>query len=192
MMNPVANLTKYSVELLDILDDDKKLLVVVDSRLSIYDPATGREDSLATPKVRDQAIAARGDVVAFVDDKDNLSLIDVHSKAITSLGAHLALRDLAIADDASWIAFAEDIDKKRSHFVVVDRTGLTGNWQFVMTFAQERRIGPEGQGEALPPPDPNAPSFFTALQEQLGLKLESTKAPFDVTVIDSVEHPTED
>ena len=76
--------------------------------------------------------------------------------------------------------------------LVVDRTGLTGNWQFVMTFAQERRIGPEGQGEALPPPDPNAPSFFTALQEQLGLKLESTKAPFDVTVIDSVEHPTED
>ena len=75
---------------------------------------------------------------------------------------------------------------------VVDRTGLTGNWQFVMTFAQERRLGPDGPGEALPPPDPNLPSFFSALQEQLGLKLEATKAPFDVTVIDSVDHPTDD
>jgi uncharacterized protein (TIGR03435 family) len=76
---------------------------------------------------------------------------------------------------------------------VVDRTGLTGNWQFLLSFAQERPIGapapPPGEPTAA---DPNAPSFFTALQEQLGLKLESTKAPFDVTVIDSVEHPAED
>ena len=77
---------------------------------------------------------------------------------------------------------------------VVDRTGLTGNWQFLMTFAQERPVGAPAPppGEQLPAPDPNAPSFFTALQEQLGLKLESTKAPFDVTVIDSAEHPTDD
>ena len=75
---------------------------------------------------------------------------------------------------------------------VVDRTGLNGNWQFLMTFAQERPVGAPIPDEKLPPPDPNAPSFFTALQEQLGLKLESTKAPFDVTVIDSVEHPTDD
>jgi len=76
---------------------------------------------------------------------------------------------------------------------VVDRTGLTGNWQFLMTFAQERPVGaPVPPNEQLPPPDPNAPSFFTALQEQLGLKLESTKAPFDVTVIESAEHPTDD
>ena len=74
---------------------------------------------------------------------------------------------------------------------VIDRTGLTGNWQFLMTFAQERPAGAP-PGEQLPTADPNAPSFFTALQEQLGLKLESTKAPFDVTVIDSVEHPTDD
>lgn len=76
---------------------------------------------------------------------------------------------------------------------IVDRTGLSGTWQFVMTFFQERP-----QGAPPPPPgepiasDPNAPSFFTALQEQLGLKLESTKAPIEVTVIDSAEHPTDD
>lgn len=70
--------------------------------------------------------------------------------------------------------------------MVVDRTGMTGSWDFELTFA------PENRGPDAPPADPNAPSFFTAIQEQLGLRLESTKGPVDVLVIDSVEKPTED
>jgi uncharacterized protein (TIGR03435 family) len=53
---------------------------------------------------------------------------------------------------------------------------------------QQRVGGPE----APPIIDPDAPSLFTALQEQLGLKLESTNSPVDVLVIDHVEKPTED
>jgi uncharacterized protein (TIGR03435 family) len=75
---------------------------------------------------------------------------------------------------------------------IVDRTGLTGNWQFIVTFAQERPVGAPAPPNEQALPDPNAPSFFTAIQEQLGLKLEATKAPFEVTVIDSAEHPTDD
>jgi uncharacterized protein (TIGR03435 family) len=70
--------------------------------------------------------------------------------------------------------------------MVVDRTGMTGSWDFELTFA------PENRGPDAPPADPNAPSFFTAIQEQLGLKLEATKGPVEVLVIDSVEKPTED
>jgi bla regulator protein blaR1 len=44
----------------------------------------------------------------------------------------------------------------------------------------------------LPPIDPNAPSLFVALQEQLGLKLESAKGPIELLVVDSVERPTPD
>jgi uncharacterized protein (TIGR03435 family) len=47
-----------------------------------------------------------------------------------------------------------------------------------------------GGGAETTPADP-APSIFTAIQEQLGLKLESTKGPVEVLVIDSVERPTE-
>jgi len=45
------------------------------------------------------------------------------------------------------------------------------------------------QGSAAPA-DAKAPSLFTAMQEQLGMKFESSRAPVDVMVIDSVEHPS--
>jgi uncharacterized protein (TIGR03435 family) len=76
--------------------------------------------------------------------------------------------------------------------MVVDRTGLTGSWDFELTYAAEGRGGPGGGGPDVPAPDPNAPSFFTAIQEQLGLKLESTKGPVDVLVIDAIEKPVDD
>jgi uncharacterized protein (TIGR03435 family) len=46
--------------------------------------------------------------------------------------------------------------------------------------------------QPLPAIDPNGPSIYTAVQEQLGLKLDSQKGPVDVLVIDRVEHATED
>jgi uncharacterized protein (TIGR03435 family) len=79
--------------------------------------------------------------------------------------------------------------------MIIDRTGLSGNWDAELTFMPEGRGLPPGApppGVELPPIDPNAPTLFTALQEQLGLKLESTKAPVEVLVIDSVQQPTPD
>jgi uncharacterized protein (TIGR03435 family) len=75
---------------------------------------------------------------------------------------------------------------------VVDRTGLTGPYDFVLTFAPEPPRGPLPPGVELPPVDPNAPSLFTALQEQLGLRLESTRGPVEVLVVDAVDRPVSD
>ena len=83
---------------------------------------------------------------------------------------------------------------------VIDKTGLTGLYDFTLKFAPEgRNAGPLGQTLALlgapnqaPPADPNVPSLSAALQEQLGLKLESAHGPVEVVVIDRLEKPTPD
>ena len=76
--------------------------------------------------------------------------------------------------------------------VVLDRTELTGEYDFTLQWAPENLM----LNGTRPPdnaalPDSSGPSLFTALQEQLGLKLESTKGPVDALVIDHVEHPSE-
>jgi uncharacterized protein (TIGR03435 family) len=66
--------------------------------------------------------------------------------------------------------------------IVVDKTGLTGYYDITLKWT------PDGSHTS----DPNAPpDLFTALEEQLGLKLVATKAPVDVIVVDHVERPTE-
>src|SRR5205814_2070319 len=77
---------------------------------------------------------------------------------------------------------------------VVDRTGLTGNFDIEVKWTPDQMPAgtPPPGAPPLPPVDPNGPSIFTAIQEQLGLKLESTKAPLDVLVIDHIEAPTPD
>jgi len=73
--------------------------------------------------------------------------------------------------------------------MVVDKTGLTGPWNLEVLYTPEQPVALNG---AVVPPNPNAPSLFTALQEQIGLKLESSRGPVDVLVIDRVNRPTED
>jgi uncharacterized protein (TIGR03435 family) len=81
---------------------------------------------------------------------------------------------------------------------VVDQTGLKGNYNFTVQWRKDQTMSgmPREQVGGVPAPDAapldySGPSFFTALQEQLGLKLESTKIPTDVIVIDHIERPTE-
>jgi uncharacterized protein (TIGR03435 family) len=75
---------------------------------------------------------------------------------------------------------------------VVDRTGFAETFDYDLTWTPD--VGSQlrtGSSER-PASAANGPSLFTALQEQLGLKLESTKGPVSVLVIDHVERPTPD
>jgi len=81
--------------------------------------------------------------------------------------------------------FARDLSRLTGR-VVQDRTSLTGGFDFDLEFAPE-----SGSASETSAPAGNAASLFTALEEQLGLKLRSTRAIVDVVVIDRVEYPTE-
>jgi uncharacterized protein (TIGR03435 family) len=75
--------------------------------------------------------------------------------------------------------------------MVIDKTGLSGRFAFTLAWTPERI--PEGTPPpGIPPIDPNGPPLVTALQEQLGLKLQAARSRMDVVVIDSVEQPTPD
>jgi uncharacterized protein (TIGR03435 family) len=79
--------------------------------------------------------------------------------------------------------------------IVQDRTGLTGTYDINLTWTPEQM--PQGAPPGEPARvngvdiDPNGPSIFTALQEQLGLKLDAQRGPVSMLVIDRAERPVE-
>jgi uncharacterized protein (TIGR03435 family) len=75
--------------------------------------------------------------------------------------------------------------------MVVDRTGLKGTYDFVLTWTPDASLGNGSSGDAGAPVDTAGPSLFTALQEELGLKVEVARAPVDTIVIDSIALPSE-
>jgi uncharacterized protein (TIGR03435 family) len=81
---------------------------------------------------------------------------------------------------------------------VIDKTGIAGKFDFKLEFAVDQTtpgatppegVGPGG-GRGAVASDPAGPSIFTAIQEQLGLKLEPAKGPREFLIIDRVERPS--
>jgi bla regulator protein blaR1 len=78
---------------------------------------------------------------------------------------------------------------------VIDRTGLTGFYDLTLKWTPEPAVGTTVLGlppTPPPPADPDAPNIFTAVQEQLGLKLEPGRGPVEVVIIDRLEKPAFD
>ena len=91
-------------------------------------------------------------------------------------------------------AFAATLWRRTLQRPVIDRTGLSGQFDLDLTYLPELEIingRPASENPSLPAQITGAPSIFTAVQEQLGLKLESARGAVDVLVIDRAEQPTE-
>ena len=91
------------------------------------------------------------------------------------------------AGGTSMAAFARSMSNQAGR-IIVDKTGLTGGFDIELEFTADSS-GAGGQPPAAG--DTNLPSLFTALEEQLGLKLVPERRPVEVLVIDRVERPTE-
>jgi uncharacterized protein (TIGR03435 family) len=75
---------------------------------------------------------------------------------------------------------------------VVDQTGLTGSYEVKLEWIRDQPQAIPGVAPpAAAPPDVTGPSLFTAIQEQLGLKLEPKKGPIDMLIVDRAEKPSE-
>jgi len=93
---------------------------------------------------------------------------------------------------ANGLAMVELAEMGLSRYVnqpVRNRTGLEGAFDWTLEWNPDV-FGTVSNGQTPAPADPDKPSIFSALQEQLGLKLESTRGPVDVLVIDHLERPT--
>lgn len=93
-------------------------------------------------------------------------------------------------EKAGMETLASQLGQQLGRFVV-NRTGLKGDYAFHVEWTPDPGQNLGGDSDTPPPAGADGPSLFTALQEQLGLKLESAKGPVEVLVIDQVEKPSE-
>ncbi len=111
------------------------------------------------------------------------TMIGVNAGALTLTGQAVPIANLVSL-------LARYVDRP-----IVDKTGLTGNFDFLLQFTANQGAlvasgGDPSSGATPPLSETNAPYLLTAIQEQLGLKLESGKGPAEMIVIGHVEKPS--
>lgn len=99
-------------------------------------------------------------------------------------GVTVLSHNATISEFANMILQGELLDRP-----VLDQTGILGKFDFQFTFLPDESMF-HGHPPPTPASDNSAPSLFTAIQEQLGLKLDNTKAPADVIILDHIEKPS--
>ena len=169
----------------DLLEDRFRLVTHFEKRqVSSYALVLARRDGILGPHMQRRSVPCTP-ATPYDPKQPAVPLLSEHQTcggrvspgAVTARGATMANLVSAIA------RFMPGIDR-----VVIDRTRLTGTFDIDLTWNPDTPLG--GEAFSVPTVNPNASSLVTALQEQLGLKLESTKSSVDVLVIDRAEHPT--
>ena len=165
------------------------------AEMPIYGLRLARNDGALGPRLRRTADI---DCVRFFADRGGVSPPlppdpkDVPTCVIRAEPGLIVARARTMRD-LTTVAFARVVDDR----VVVDRTGLRGNYDVLLEWTPDPR--PSASAADLPPglpvpppPTSGGPSIFTAIQEQLGLKLQSEKGLVEVLLIDRIDRPSED
>jgi uncharacterized protein (TIGR03435 family) len=129
-------------------------------------------------------------VFMLVIAKTGSKLVETKTPAANGISIHTSQYGKGPVTMTAEHTGANDLAMQLFGFVnrpVLDKTGLTQRFDFVLRFQPDYAV--PSRADSDPNPEP-APSLFTAIQEQLGLKLESGKGQVDIVVIDHVDHPT--
>jgi uncharacterized protein (TIGR03435 family) len=120
-------------------------------------------------------------------------------RGVDSRGRMMMMPGRIESQDTTLDMLAHSLSPQLGH-TVLDKTGLTGRYDYTLQWTPDDAMMPMGGGPGGGPggapgheantAEPGGPSLFTAIEEQLGLKLESTKGPVDVIVIDHLDLPS--
>jgi uncharacterized protein (TIGR03435 family) len=169
-----------------LLADRFKLVMHRETKeLPIFELVLARQDGKLGPQLRPaavdcqaQAAAAKGGTPPASSGPPGRGSCFMNMNPVSITGGGVTLEMLA-----------DLLSGPATQRLVIDRTGLTGNWDLEVKYTPDQSQVPPGV-ELPPSIDRNGPSLFTALEEQLGLKLRPARGPVEVLVIDSVQQPT--
>ena len=122
-------------------------------------------------------VARNGHKLLSPKNPSGPSAVDFRNGRTQVIGTNAPMTELA------------DALSERFQRSVIDRTGIAGNFDFKLVFTPDESLARFGEDNVSV--DPEGASIFAAIQEQLGLKLEGSKGPVEIMVIDRAAKPAE-
>jgi uncharacterized protein (TIGR03435 family) len=169
-----------------LLADRFKLVMHKETKeLPIFELVLARQDGRLGPQLRPAAVDCAARAAAAAKGATPAS----SGPAATGY-CGMNINPVSVRGGGVTLAMLANILVGPAQRLVIDRTGLTGNWDLEVKYTPDRSQIPPGV-EPPVPIDWNGPSLFTALEEQLGLKLRPARGPVEVLVIDNADRPTE-
>ena len=168
-----------------LLADRFKLVMHKETKeLPIFELVLARQDGRLGPRLRPAAVDCAAQAAAARGGTPPPA-----ASGPPGPGCVLNINPVSVRGGGVTMAMLANLLVGSAQRLVIDRTGLTGNWDLEVNYTPDKSQVPPGV-EPPVPIDWNGPSLFTALEEQLGLKLRPTRGPVEVLVIDSVQQPT--
>ena len=171
-----------------LLADRFKLVMHKETKeLPIFELVLARQDGKLGPQLRPAAVDCAARTVAAARGATQPPPASSGPPGPGFCGT--TMNPVSVRGGGVTLAMLADILVGPTQRLVIDRTGLTGNWDLEVNYTPDQSQLPPGI-ELPSGIDPNGPSLFTAIEEQLGLKLRPARGPVEVLVIDSVQQPT--
>ena len=189
---PPPTVSVMNVMIANLVKDRFKLVTHAETReMPVYNLVFARADRRFGPAMKESSAECRAKLLARLEAS--------RRGAPAQLGAadpctNVKLAPASVDARGSQMPLLASLLTQSVGRTVIDKTGLTSYYDYTLKWTPD----PGSRGllaspDAPPPaPDPDAPDLFTAVQEQLGLKLESARGPVEIVVIDHVEKPVLD